>query len=140
MAAKKKSPITGLPSGIIDDVIIPIARKVLKGKTKEKVLTKAMNKAYKGSAKAGAKYDKAIERKVAGRSRLNLGLDKPLMNPLVEGRQIRKQLTKNISSADRGNALLTGESTVGIKKIAKQQAKYMNIKNPNLYGKKKSGY
>lgn len=132
MASKKKPAIGGLHSeGIVDDIIIPIAKKVLKGKTKEKFVTNAIKKASKGSVKAGNKYDKAVERKAQGKI-LDLGGKKD-MSLFLDSRQIRKQLAKNYYKAELGNALRSGGSTKGLKKKTKQEARNTATPNPNRY-------
>lgn len=135
MPAKRNPAIGGLHSeGIVDDIIIPIAKKVLKGKTKEKFVTNAIKKASKGAAKGGNKYDKAVERKAQGKI-LDLGGKKD-MSPFLDSRQIRKQLHKNFYNAELGHALRTGESTKGLKKRTKKDVKNTPTRNPNLFKSK----
>jgi len=132
--AKRGPAIGGLHSqGVVDDILIPVAKKVLKGKTKDKAIASAIKSASKGTAKAGDKYDKAVERKAQGKI-LDLG-GKKNMSPFLDSRQIRKQLQKNYYKAELGHALRTGKSTKGLKRQARKDVKNTPTPNPNRYRK-----
>jgi len=134
MAAKSKPAITGLHSeGVMDDIIIPIAKRVLKGRTKEKVMSVALKSTRRGSAKAADKFDNAVKKKVLGES--FFGTKAHAKDPWVTpNRTIKKQLVKNYKKANLGNALASGASTKGVKKGAKQEAKNQLRALPNPFG------
>lgn len=134
MAAKRKPAITGMHSqGIVDDIIVPLAKKVLKGRAQNKVLSAVRNSAYKGAAKAGTKFDKAVADKAFGN---NLMGTKHLDDYFIKGRKIKKQLGKNYGKSDLGNAIGQNQSTRGVVRNGKRIAKGASVDIPNPFGPK----
>lgn len=136
MAAKRKPAITGMHSqGIVDDIIVPLAKKVLKGRAQNKVLSAVRNSAYKGSAKAADKFDKAVKKKVLGES--FFGTKAHANDPWVTpNRSIKKQLGKNYGKSDLGNAIGQNQSTRGVVRNGKRIAKGASVDIPNPFGPK----
>jgi thioesterase domain-containing protein len=129
MAAKRK-PAIEKPQGIVDDIIVPIAKRVLKGGTQKKALSKIASSQYKKSAKASKKLDRAAIRQLDKSSNRYKHPD-----AMVTSRGIRKQYKKHYQGADVGNAIVGGKSTKGVARKAKGYApKYVA---PREYGRGK---
>jgi hypothetical protein len=132
MATKKRKPAIEKPEGFIDDIVVPVVKKVMRGQKQKKTLGKIASGLDKKSTKAGEKmYSKA-------QSKVDKGSYQRLLNsPTVTSRGIRKQAKKNWSYAEVADAIRAGKSTRGVarktKKIAPKQ-----VENP-VYRSRKWG-
>lgn len=116
----RKPAITGLHSqGIVDDIIVPLARKVLKGATQKKATSALAKNAYKKANKAGDKLDKSM-----ATAHQSGGFFAPNQKKNIDltSKAIRKNLKKNISQSDLGNAIIAGKPTRGVVKNSKKTA------------------
>jgi hypothetical protein len=132
MPNARKPAITGLskPHGIADDIVIPLIKKVTKGKTQKKVLNTAKKYADVRGETAGKKYDKAVKSKTQG-----FLWNTPQVGPSLKGRKLNKQLSKNYQYANLYNALSSGKSTKGVMKKGKNQARGERHSNPRYKNK-----
>jgi hypothetical protein len=129
MAAKRK-PAIERPQGIVDDIVVPVVRRVLKGQKRVKTLNKIASSQFKKSAKASKKLDRAAIRQLDKSSNRYRTPD-----AMVTSRGIRKQYKKHYKHADIGNAILDGKTTKGVARKAKGYApKYVT---PREYGRGK---